>query len=66
MWAFLLKFIGEQDSGKTLRQEYHLFTWQPRFRRHVYSNFDFLKYFFPLVNKIFKTRANCIVCLKVI
>ena len=45
MWPLLLKFIGKQDSGKYLRQRYHMLPWQPRFRRHVYSNFDFLNIF---------------------
>ena len=55
--ASLLKLIGEQDSGKMLRQGYHMLPWQPRFRRHVYSNFDFL-ILFLLINEIFKIRAN--------
>ena len=38
-------FIGEQDSGKILRQGYNMLPWQPHFRRHVYSNFDFLNIF---------------------
>ena len=29
------------------------------FRCHVYSNFDFFKFFSPLINKIFKTNDNC-------
>ena len=29
------------------------------FRRHVYSNFDSLNIFSPLINEIFRTRANC-------
>ena len=37
MWPLLLKFIGEQDSGKILRQGYHMLPWQPHFRCHVYS-----------------------------
>ena len=45
MWPLLLKFIGEQDSGKILRQGYHMLPWQPHFRCHVYSNFDFLNIF---------------------
>ena len=45
MWPLLLKFIGEQDSGKILRQGYHMLPWQPHFRRQVYSNFDFLNIF---------------------
>ena len=34
MWDLLLKFIGEQDSGKILGQGYHWLPWPPRFRRH--------------------------------
>ena len=45
MWPLLLEFIGEQDSAKILRQEYHMLPWQQHFRRHVYSNFDFLNIF---------------------
>ena len=45
MWPLLLKFTGEQDSGKILHQGYHMLPWQPRFRHHVYSNFDFLNIF---------------------
>ena len=45
MWSLLLKCIGEQDSAKILRQGYHMLPWQPRFRHHVYSNFDFLNIF---------------------
>ena len=41
----LLKFIGEQDFGKILRQGYHSLPWQLHFQRHVYSNFDFLIFF---------------------
>ena len=26
-------------------KNYHMLTWQPRFRHHVYSNFDFLNFF---------------------
>ena len=37
MGPLLPKFIGEQDSGKILRQEYHMLPWQPHFRRHVSS-----------------------------
>ena len=51
-------FIGEQDSGKILRQGYHMLPWQSRFRRHVYSDFDFFNIFSPLINEIFKTIAN--------
>ena len=42
MWPLLLQFIGKQDSGKNWRQGYHMLLWQPCFRRHVYSNCDFL------------------------
>ena len=45
MWPPLLNFIGEQDSGKILRQGYHILPWQPYFWRHVYSNFNFLNIF---------------------
>ena len=45
MWPLLLKFIGEQDSGKILHKGYHMLPWQPHFRCHVYSNFDFLNIF---------------------
>ena len=45
MWPLLLKFIGEQDSGKILRQGYHMLPGQPHFRRRVYSNFDFFNIF---------------------
>ena len=45
MWPLLLKFIGVQNSGKILRQGYNMLPWQPRFRHHVYSNFDFLNIF---------------------
>ena len=45
MWQLLLKFIGEQNFGNILRQGYHMLPWQPHFRRHVYSNFDFLNSF---------------------
>ena len=41
----LLKFIGEQGSGKRFCQEYKLLTWQPDFRHHVQSNFDFFDIF---------------------
>ena len=58
MWPLLLKFIGEQDSGKFLRQWHHILPWQPRFWHRVYSNFDFFNIFSPLINEIFKTRAN--------
>ena len=57
MWPLLQIFIGEQDSGKILRQGYPMFPWQPRFRHHVYSNFDILN-IFSLINEISKTRAN--------
>ena len=52
--ANLLKFIGEQDSGKTLRQGYHMLPWQPHFQRHAYSNFDFLNIFLHLLSKYLK------------
>ena len=42
---FLVKFIGKQDSGKILCQGYHMLPLQPRFRRHVHSNFDFFNIF---------------------
>ena len=58
MWPLLLKFIGEQDSGKILRQGYHMLPWQPHSRKYVYSNFDFLNIFCPLINEIFKTMVN--------
>ena len=58
MWPLLLKFIGEQDSGKILRQGYYMLPWQPRFRHHVNSNFDFLIFFSLLINEMFKTMAN--------
>ena len=45
MWPLLLKIIREQVFGKMLRQGYHMLPWQPRFRRQVYSNFDFLNIF---------------------
>ena len=45
MWPLLRKFIGEQDSGKAFCQGYHMLQWQPYFRRHVYSNVDFLNIF---------------------
>ena len=45
MWPLSLKFIEEQDFRTILRQGYHMLPWQPRFRHHVYSNFDFLKIF---------------------
>ena len=45
MWPLLLKFIGEQDSAKILLLGYHMLPWQPHFRCHVYSNFDFLNIF---------------------
>ena len=45
MWPLLLNFIGEQDSGKILCQGYYMLPWQPHFRRHVYSNFDFFNIF---------------------
>ena len=28
LWRLLLKFIGEQGSGKNLRQECHMLPWQ--------------------------------------
>ena len=59
MWPLLLKFVGEQDSGKTLRQGYHMLPLQPRFRHHVPSNFDFFNIFLHYLTKSFKTRANC-------
>ena len=39
------QIIGEQDSAKILRQGYHMLPWQPRFRHHAYSNFDFFNIF---------------------
>ena len=54
MWPLLLKFIGEQDSGKILRQGYHMLPWQPRFWRHLYSNFDFLNIFLHYLTKYLK------------
>ena len=45
MWPLLLKFIGEQDSAKILLLGYHMLPWQPHFRCHVYSNFNFLNIF---------------------
>ena len=42
MLPLLLKCIGtEQDSRKFFCQGYHLLPWQPDFRRHIQSNFDF-------------------------
>ena len=40
--ATFIEFIGQQDCAKSLGQGCHMLLWQPRFRRHVYSNFDFL------------------------
>ena len=54
MWPVLLKFIGEQDSGKMSRQGYHMLPWQPHFWRHVYSNFDFLNIFLHQLTKYLK------------
>ena len=45
MWPPLLKFVGEQDSGKILRQGCHMLPWQKHFRRQVYSDFDFFNIF---------------------
>ena len=45
MWPLLLKFIGEQNFEKNLHQRYHMVPWYRRFRRHVYSNLDFLSIF---------------------
>ena len=61
--AILLKFSGEQDSRKILREGYHMLPWQPRFRQHVYSNFDFLNIFLHLLTKYLKQRL--IISLKV-
>ena len=58
MWLLLLKFIGEQDSGKILHQGYHMLPLKPRFRHHVYSDFDFLNIFSINQRNIFKTRAD--------
>ena len=63
MWPLLLKFIGEQDSGKILRQGYHILPLQPRFRHYVYSNFDFLNIFLHQLTKYLKQRL--IISLKV-
>ena len=63
MWPLLLKFIGEQDSGKILRQRHHMLPWQPHFRRHVYSNFDFLNIFLHLLTKYLEQEL--IISLKV-
>ena len=52
--ATFTKFIGEQDSGKILRQVYHMLPWQPHFRRHVYSTFDFYNIFLNQLTKYIK------------
>ena len=64
MWPLLIEFIGKQESGKNLRQGHHMLPWQPHFRRHVYSNFDFFNIFFHLLAKyleqglIIKLKVN--------
>ena len=64
MWPLSLKFIiGEQDSGKILREGYHMLPWQPRFLRHVYSNFDFLNIFLYYLTK--SSKQKLIVSIKV-
>ena len=63
MWPLLPKFIEEQDSGKILRQGYHMLPWQPHFRRYVYSNFDFFNIFLHLLMKYLK--QGLIISLKV-
>ena len=54
MWPLLLEFVGEQDSGKSLRQRYHILPWQPRIRHHVYSNFDFFSIFLHYLTNYLK------------
>ena len=49
MWPLLLKFIREQDYGKILHQGYDAMFTQIL----AFYNFS------PLINKIFKTKANC-------
>ena len=39
---------------RTRIQGYHMLPWQPHFRRHVYSNFDFLNIFLHLLTKYLK------------
>ena len=63
MWPLLLTFIKEQDSGKILRQGHLMFSWQPYFRCHVYSNFDFLNIFLHQLTKYLK--QGLIISLKV-
>ena len=66
MWPLLLKFIGEQDSGKIFRQRYHILPRQPRFFKfyftHVYSNFNFLNIFLHYLTK--SGKQELIVSLK--
>ena len=61
--ALLLKCIGEQDSGKYLRQGYHMLPWQPRLLRHIYSNFDFFNIFLHKLTK--NLKQGLIISVKV-
>ena len=46
MWPLLLKFIGEQDSGKNLRQGYHMLPCNHIFDAMFTQILTFLIFFF--------------------
>ena len=58
MWQLLLKSIGEQDFGKNFASRVSYVAMATTFSTPCLLKFWLFKYFSPLINEIFKTRAN--------